>query len=190
MPCVNPDGVELRYHGAEASPLYERQMRMSGGDFSTWQSNARGVDLNHNYDFAFHEYSEISRRMGIVAGATLFGGEYPESEPETKGIANLVRTLAPSAVVSLHSQGEEIYSFPNTARIKRIAGRLSELTGYASNTPIGTAAYSGLCDYTASLGIPSFTFEVGKGKNPLPESSSPDIFARVGRAIALLPTLL
>ena len=190
VPCVNPDGVELRYHGLGRTPLYDRLMRMSGGDFSTWQANARGVDLNHNYDFGFVEYKLIEKERGIVAGASLYSGEYPESEPETKGVATLIRTLEPAALISLHSQGEEIYSFPSTPRIKRIARRISEMTGYALSTPTDTASYTGLCDYTSSLGIPSFTLEVGRGTNPLPEESAPDIFSRIAAAIVTLPTLL
>ena len=190
VPCVNPDGIEIRYHGADGTPLSDRLMRMSGGDFSTWQANARGVDLNHNYDFRFGEYKLLERERGIVPGATLYSGEYPESEPETKGIATLVRTLAPSLVVSLHSQGEEIYPSPDTPKIRRFAERISQLIGYRIATPDGTAAYSGLCDYTSSLGIPSFTLEVGKGTNPLPESAAKDILLRIGRALVTLPTLL
>lgn len=190
VPSVNPDGVEMRHHGADNSLLRDRQMRISGGDFSSWQANARGVDLNHNYDYRFLEYKELEAEMNISAGATLYSGEFPESEPEVRGVANLVRTLMPRAVVSLHSQGEEIYAFPDTPSISRVARRLADITGYEHKTPDGTAAYGGLCDYTGSLGIPSFTFEVGMGKNPLPESSVKGIFERISRALLTLPILL
>lgn len=190
VPCVNPDGVELRFHGALESLLTERQMRMSAGDFSTWQANARGVDLNHNYDFRFTEYKMLETRMGITPGRSLYSGEYPESEPETKGVANLIRTLSPSAVVSLHAQGEEIYAQPRDEKTRRRAEHLAALCGYRLSEPDGTAAYGGLADYCGALGIPSFTFELGKGENPLPESDAPAIFSRVGDAIALLPTIL
>lgn len=190
VPCVNPDGVELRLNGVDISPLYDRQMKMSGGDFSRWQANARGVDLNHNYDYRFAEYKEVERMRGICAGASLYSGEYPESEPEVRGVSNLIRTLMPFAVVSLHSQGEEIFAFPSTARVRRIGERLSSMTGYTLSTPTDTAAYGGLCDFCGALGIPSFTLEVGKGKNPLPESVVPAVFERIGKAILLLPTVL
>ena len=155
-----------------------------------WQANARGVDLNHNYDYRFSEYKRIEEERDISAGPTLYSGEYPESEPETRCVANLVRTVAPRAVVSLHAQGEEIYAFPHTKRVKRIAGRLAGMCGYSLSVPDGTASYGGLSDYSGSLGIPSFTFEVGKGKNPLPESLISEVFIRVRDAIALLPTFL
>ena len=190
VPCVNPDGIDLRLFGAPDTPVRERQMRMSGGDFTTWQANARGVDLNHNYDVGFLEYKRIEAEKGIVAGRSLYSGEAPESEPETHGVANLVRTLMPSAVVSLHTQGEEIYAYPKTARVHRCAERLAALTRYTLAEAEGTAAYGGLCDYTATLGIPSFTFELGKGVNPLDEAVLPSFFQRVADAIAFLPSLL
>lgn len=190
VPCANPDGTELRINGISDSPLRDRQMKMSEGDFSRWQANARGVDLNHNYDYRFAEYKALEAERGIGAGASLYSGEYPESEPETKGIANLVRILMPDAVVSLHSQGEEIYGFPSTPKCKRQLKRLASLSGYKIGEPSGTAAYGGLCDYTGSLGIPSFTYEVGRGENPLSEELVFPIFERIAESIILLPTLL
>ena len=190
VPCVNPDGIEIRMHGIDELVLRDRLMRMSEGDFSLWQANARGVDLNHNYDARFGEYKLLERERGIAAGATLYSGEYPESEPESKGVASLIRTLAPHLVISLHSQGEEIYSFPDVPRVRRMARVLAQMTGYKLSVPDGTASYTGLCDYTASLGIPSFTLEVGRGVNPLPESAAPDIFLRIVRGLTMLPTLL
>ena len=61
VPMLNCDGVELHLHG--------------GGDFSRWQANANGVDLNHNYDAGFYEYKKIERRLGITGGcASRFSG--------------------------------------------------------------------------------------------------------------------
>ena len=190
LPCVNPDGVELRFHGADNSPLKDRQHRMSCGDFSHWQANARGVDLNHNYNYRFMEYKRIELERKILPGCSLYSGEYPESEPETRGVASLVRALSPVAVVSLHSQGEEIYGYPRTRKTERRLARLAALTGYSPSEADGTAAYGGLSDYTGSLGIPSFTYEVGKGENPLPEEQVFPIFRRIAESIILLPTLL
>lgn len=190
IPCLNPDGVELRLHGASDTPLKERQIRMSGGNFTAWQANARGVDLNHNYAYRFLEYKAIERERGILPGATLFSGEFPESEPESRAVGNLVRTIAPVAVVALHAQGEEIYAYPRAPHVERAARRLAALSGYSLGEPTDTAAYGGLCDYTGAMGIPSFTYEVGKGKNPLPESAVYAIFERVADSIVLLPTFL
>ena len=190
VPCINPDGIEMRFHGVGTSPIADRQNSMSGGDYSTWQANARGVDLNHNYNSCFYDYKLIEREKDISAGPTLYSGEYPESEPESRTAANLVRALNPIGIISLHSQGEEIYLSPKTKSSLRIAERLSLLTGYTRSEPSGTARYGGLCDFTGDVGIPSFTLEVGRGKNPLDESCCDAIYQRIESALLLFPTML
>lgn len=165
VPCVNPDGVELFSRGPSCEYMKERQTAMSGGNFDLWQANARGVDLNHNYDYRFCEYKVLENEMGIMPGPSLYSGEYPESEPESRAVASFVRALLPDLVISLHSQGEQIYSFgPCTERFGLYFAKHS---GYRLSTPSGTASYGGLCDYTGAYGIPSLTIEVGKGHNPL-----------------------
>lgn len=199
LPLLNPDGVTLSVLGAYKNPLSERQKRMAGDEgFLRWQANARGVDLNHNYSEGFVEYKRIEKERGILPGRSLYSGEYPESEPESHSLANLVRTLDFSLVVSLHSQGEEIYYFPKgmgkgsaTRSVKKIAERLSGELGYRVCVPKDTALYGGLCDYSGeSLGIPSLTLEVGRGENPLPNSEYYRIREAVARALFLMPTWL
>lgn len=193
VPCVNPDGVELQLSGAKEGPMYLRQLRMNGGDldFSRWQANARGVDLNHNYAYGFAEYKRIETAEQIMPGKTRYSGEHPESEPESKAVAGLVRALAPSAVVSLHTQGEEIFSMPRTESVEKTAARLAAGIGYKHMEARGHAAYGGLSDFCGGvLGIPSFTVELGKGENPLPNTQLPAISERVRRMLILLPTYL
>mgnify|MGYP001540708298 CR=1 FL=1 len=65
---LNPDGVDLHIGGMwEHFPLRERVLIMNGGssDFESWQSNARGVDLNHNYNALFKEYKTLERERHI-----------------------------------------------------------------------------------------------------------------------------
>lgn len=196
LPMLNPDGVELSMHGAsEESPLYERQLKMNGGaDFTHWQANERGVDLNHNYNAGFDEYKKIEREVGIVGGPTKYSGEYPESEPETSALTTLIRTVCPELILTLHSQGEEIfYTSGGTAphASKRIGRIISEMTGYALSEPDGTAAYGGLTDwFVAEFGKPSFTIECGKGQNPLPPDDFFGIYARLREALFRAPILV
>ena len=179
--------------GARNNPLRERQIRMNGGeDFSDWQANARGVDLNHNYAFRFFEYKKIEADENILPGKTRFSGEYPESEPEVRALANLVRVIHPRLILSFHSQGEEVFFRPRDKRkVLRIAQSAAELLGYSLSRPEGLADYGGLSDYAGEiLGIPSLTVEVGKGKNPLPESQLSAISERLYKLHVLLPTKL
>ena len=50
VPLVNPDGALLVQEGARAAKQGERLCALCGGDFSLWKANARGVDLNVNWD--------------------------------------------------------------------------------------------------------------------------------------------
>ena len=181
IPLVNPDGVSLATEGITAElPSAERLLRLNRGDpdFSHWQANARGVDLNHNYDYRFAAYKQLERQAHISEGPTRFAGEYPESESETRAVCRLVREHFEclSAVYSFHSQGEVIYchDLPFT---RHAALFLARTTGYTVERAEGLASYGGLCDWLSSLGIPAFTFEVGRGKNPLPETLSPLLYA-------------
>ena len=107
VPCLNPDGAALELGGWDpASLLADRQLRMNGGsrDFSRWQANARGVDLNHNYPAGFAAYRTVERALGIEGGApTRYSGEYPLSEPETQALMGLIDILAPDAVLTLYA---------------------------------------------------------------------------------------
>lgn len=170
VPCVNPDGVDINLSGAFGSPFEKRLVKMNGGeDFTLWQANALGVDLNHNYDYRFYEYKKIEAENNIVNGRTLYSGENPESEPESRSVANLVRILLPDLIISLHTQGEEIFARPAACpKTAKIAKKIADAISYDLKFPTGTAEYGGLSDYAGeALGIPSLTVELGKGKNPL-----------------------
>ena len=195
VPMLNPDGVELHLHGIwEKCPLAERLAAMSGGDFSHWQANARGVDLNHNYDALFWDYKAIEEERGVVPGASLYSGVAPESEPETQAICALLRYDASiRTVLSLHTQGEVIYYGAGAAPVgTRSLGRtLSRMTGYALAEADGTAAYGGLVDrYVREFERPAFTLECGKGENPLPPEQALPIYARLREALFCMPYLV
>ncbi len=185
VPMLNPDGVAI-VMGEREDPLAERRARMMTGVCTPWQANARGVDLNHNYKVGFHEYKKLEAALGITGGApTRYSGETPESEPETAALAAFTRTVMPRFVLSLHTQGEEIFWSGGGVELsgaRATALRLSELSGYRIATPEGPAAYGGFCDFTtAALRIPSFTLECGRGQNPLPVTDAPEIYRRLRR---------
>ena len=198
LPMLNPDGVEYQIHGVnEENPLYERLLEMNGGseDFSSWQANARGVDLNHNYDAGFAEYKKIEAENGIQKGApTRYSGECAESEPEVAALCNFMRFSAPwRGVMTLHTQGEEIFAPPCKDQRSGFvtAQRLSRLTGYKLSRAEGLAAYGGLSDWCAEkMSVPAFTMECGRGKNPLPLSQISSIYATMRPALFLFPTIL
>ncbi|MBQ9773467.1 MAG: M14 family metallocarboxypeptidase [Clostridia bacterium] len=199
LPMLNPDGVEYQIHGLHAeNPLYERVLEMNGGstDFSHWQANARGVDLNHNYDAGFAEYKRLEAAAGILQGApTRYSGECPESEIEVSLLCNFIRFQEHlCGVMTLHTQGEEIFYRSGGVTLPKstvTARRLSALTGYRESHAEGLASYGGLTDWCVQkLSIPAFTLECGKGCNPLPFDDLPSIYLRLRNALVAFPTIL
>ena len=193
IPCLNPDGVDISLFEKPPSPLCERILQMNGGEnLKLWQANARGVDLNHNYDFRFAEYKIIETENGILPGRTRFSGEDPESEAETRALANLVRVIAPDLILSFHTQGEEVYVRPRgSEKASRIGKICAKILEYELSLPTGLADYGGLSDYAGEiLGLTSLTVELGKGENPLPYSLLQSIFERVFKLDCLMPNYL
>ncbi|MCL2774910.1 MAG: M14 family metallocarboxypeptidase [Oscillospiraceae bacterium] len=196
VPMLNPDGVDLAIHGLEVdNPVRSRLIQMNKGseDFSKWQANARGVDLNHNYDADFNLLKEIEMQSGITEPcATRYGGEYPESEPEVASLASLIRSDTDiSVLVALHTQGEEIYwrykdIIPPKA--KMLANLIKKATGYELEYPgEDIASYGGCKDwFISTFNRPGFTIECGKGKNPLPISDFVTIYNYIAEALMLL----
>lgn len=199
IPMLNPDGVEYQIHGITSdNPLLERVRAMNGtsDDFYHWQANARGVDLNHNYDAGFAEYKVLEAENGILGGApTRFSGETPESEPEVASLCNFIRFHNElCGVLTLHTQGKEIYyqsggvELPKT---RSVAQKLSKLCGYRISDTEGLASYGGLTDWCVQrMGLPSFTLECGKGVNPLPLSQFFPIYTDLRRLLFTFPVLL
>jgi len=199
LPMLNPDGVEYQIHGvSQDNPLRERVLAMNGGngDFSHWQANARGVDLNHNYDAGFAEYKKRERESGITGGcATRYSGESPESEPEVAALCRWIRFHEElCGVLTLHTQGKEIYYRSGGIELpksKFAAQRIARISGYRLSDAEDLASFGGLTDWCVQrLGLPAFTLECGKGCNPLPVSDWHAIYCELRRVLFTFPILL
>jgi g-D-glutamyl-meso-diaminopimelate peptidase len=185
VPMVNPDGVDLVIDGLQpGNPYYNDLIRWNKNstDFSQdWEANIRGVDLNHNYNAAWEQSKQAEEAMGITGpGPTRYSGPYPESEPESRAMADFTREKNPRLVMAYHSQGEVIFwDFENLAptEAQAIGKQLSALSGYRLASPEGIASYAGYKDwFIQDYRRPGYTIEVGQGKNPLPISQFDTIY--------------
>jgi len=139
IPLLNPDGAII-----------------SQGIKPLWKDNARGVDLNCNFDAEWGTGRLNTKRRG----AENCVGDYPFSEPETIALKNFTIKINPFVTFSWHTKGEEIYwSFAgrgdeNGAKI------LSDATGYPHKIIYGSAGgYKDWC--LQKLLVPSYTIECG-----------------------------
>lgn len=193
IPLMNPDGAEISLYGAESAERYRRLVeRISRGDISRWQANARGVDLNHNFNAGRVRLREQEIKNGFVTrGATRFGGYTAESEPETAALCDFCRKKGFSLAIALHSQGREIYAdFESSApQSVETAQRLARLSGYSYTEPSGTAVGGGFKDWFCKRFCrQGFTIEIGKGENPLLPAVADSEYDRVKAMLDALAT--
>ncbi|MBQ4087208.1 MAG: M14 family metallocarboxypeptidase [Clostridia bacterium] len=197
IPMLNPDGVNLCIQGlTDDIPVFlrSRLIGMNGGsrDFiGKWQSNIHGIDLNHNYNALFEKGKALGFADGVYGpGAGRFSGEHPESEPESRALADFTRAICPDSVIAYHAQGQEIfYGFNGfcPAGGEQMAKAYAEKSGYRLITASGLTDCSGYKDWVIdSFRIPAITVEVGLGENPLPLSQFPKIFSDNFSAILTL----
>ena len=110
IPCVNPDGVQIAINGVDGAGRYAQTVAETAS-FSNekWSANARGVDINHNFDAGWHELRNMEIESGILGPSPRrYGGYMAESEPETAALTAFCKARRPRTAIALHSQGEEI----------------------------------------------------------------------------------
>ena len=191
LPCVNPDGVEIQINGLQSAGEYrDIVMRACDGDTSHWQANAAGVDINHNFDADWETVHKNEIACGITSPSpTRFGGDYPESEPETRAAASVCRAGNITHALAMHSQGREIYyGFGDSISPEwhRMALALSRVSGYKISSPEGIAVGGGFKDwFCQTLKRPGFTIEAGSGENPLPLSDFDSIYSELRELFTL-----
>lgn len=176
VPCVNPDGVQIAINGIDGAGRFsETVSAVSSASDEKWSANARGVDINHNFDAGWQKLREMEIDSGILGPAPRrYGGFMPESEPETSALISLCKMRRPRCALALHSQGEEIfweYGQRRPPRSEEIAKILAAASGYSLVENSGLASHGGFKDWFIEFfDKPAFTVEIGRGKNPLPLS--------------------
>lgn len=184
IPMINPDGAALCHRGIEGirdGKLRERLLKINKKEtFIRWKSNARGVDLNRNFDAFWQEYSCEKQEPS----SEKYKGAYPESEGETKALTKLTRKEKFQATVSYHSSGEVIYwDFGQQGKLredtKKLAKVIGDTTGYEMIDGWDKIAPAGYKDWALlEMKIPSVTIEIGKGDSPLSENEFPEIWEK------------
>ena len=177
LPMCNPDGVTLALFGIGAiksdslkdsiREVYESDKSRGyiGSDsfekyLSYWKSNARGVDLNRNFNTSdWESVSYVSQ-----PSFRNYKGTAPLSEPESQAMVRYVESLSnPVLSLAIHSQGEVIYFDCGQNDIHpslNLAKKINSLTKYNIVYDVRSeAAFDDWC--IKNKGIPSVTVETG-----------------------------
>lgn len=195
IPCVNPDGVQIAINGVDGAGRYAQTVAETAS-FSNekWSANARGVDINHNFDAGWHELRNMEIESGILGPSPRrYGGYMAESEPETAALTAFCKARRPRTAIALHSQGEEIfweYGDKKPLRSEALARIFAAASGYELVENNGLASHGGFKDWFIDYFCrPAFTVEIGKGENPLPLSGFDGIIERTLPMLALAAIL-
>ncbi len=163
IPAVNPDGINI---SLTRCPSYK--------------ANARGVDLNVNFDALWGSGSQNV----FFNGKENYVGKCPFSEIESKSLACFTLDVNPDMTVSYHSKGEEIYwdfyqDKPRFWRDYQLAKVVKNITGYKIKS--GLASAGGYKDWCVKrLKIPALTIEVGSDAltHPIDQTHLKPIFRK------------
>ncbi|MBR6162787.1 murein peptide amidase A [bacterium] len=121
-----------------------------GKDLNTRQ-NANRVDLNRNFP---------TQNWEVVQNPDYFGGDRPESEAETRFMAEIIEEYKPSFILSFHAPFE-IVNFDGPAHIE--AEKIAELCGYPSQGDIGYSTPGSFGTYAGvERNIPIITLELSE----------------------------
>ena len=180
LPVINVDGVALCLDGVDsAGAMADNLLELNRStDFSQWKANARGVDLNVNFDARWG----TGKQNVLNAGAQNYIGSAPNSEPETRSLIAFTEQIKPDVTLSFHSKGEVIFwdfhqSPSALVRDKKIGKKKKKSTGYRlRRTSASAGGYKDWC--IEHLGIPAYTIEVGSESIPHPINKEylPQIF--------------
>jgi len=187
VPMLNPDGVNLVTDNITTTSTYYTNAVNISNNFPNirfpdgWKANIDGIDLNLQFPAGWDEAREIKFNQGYTTYAPRdFVGNFPLEAPEAIAIYDFTVKNNFDLMLTYHSQGEVIfwkfldYNPPNA---QTIGEELARLSGYTLETTPLTSSYAGFKDWFIQFyNRPAYTFEVGRGTNPLPISQFDTIY--------------
>lgn len=176
VPMVNPDGVTLQQSGLTEFPksVHAALIGMNDGsrNFKRWKANAKGIDLNRQYEGRWEKSSSPTRPW-----YKNFSGTAPVTAAEAKALVAFTRSIDPEMTIAYHSSGRIIFwDFYQTGSVRTrdlaYASALRKLTGYplVPRTAGGNGGYKDW--FVSTYNRPGFTIEIGPavGETNLPLS--------------------
>lgn len=209
VPIMNPDGFHFARRdvvwaatgttvpvgtNAPTGSQYWRKNRRAdteGVVLGDWNSDAYGVDPNRNHAFAWGG-------SGSSASTTsdTHRGDAPQSEPEVRNVAHVLKSNFVPAMITNHTSGELVlYAYSWTtddlqdqALCEGIGRAMASLNGYTPQKSIDLYIHTGVCvdyGYGTHSSI-AYTFEHCRSFHPSYTANIPDYYARNRDAYLLL----
>ncbi|WP_051348463.1 M14 family zinc carboxypeptidase [Peribacillus kribbensis] len=165
VPMVNPDGVTLQQSGLKAFPAsyHAALIKMNNGskNFKRWKSNAKGVDLNRQYDAKW-----ATTRSPKAPSYRDYKGMKPAAASEVKAVLGLVNSINPELALSYHTSGQILFwnyeqKGSRLTSDKALAKKLNSLTGYRLYNTTDFSQGAGFSDWFSRIKQrTAFTIEI------------------------------
>ena len=196
VPMANPDGVTISQYGPmgirnsqyrnKVKKICKRRGKGRHSYYTRWKANARGVDLNRNFD----AYWKILSTNTHAPSGSGYKGAKPVSEKESKTLVRVVNAAKPTAVISYHAMGQILYwdfGQKGTARKKELAllNAIRRINKYAPVYGYSKYSSTGFGDWVAiKKKLPTVTIEIGSVSCPLPKSQFSSVWKKNKLVIA------
>ena len=156
IPALNPDGF-FKVTGTTTSAV-NLALIPEVADTAVGRFNARGVDLNRNFDCNWQAEGKWQNKI-VSAGATAF------SEPETAGLRDWLMMRKPKAVLMMHSASNGVFGSACGSEMatttRAMLNAYAAVSGYpAQDTFSGYVVNGDASDWMATVGIPSLGIEL------------------------------
>lgn len=166
IPVLNPDGLARIFGKSDVYDLDFDSFEPAATDTRPGRFNARGVDLNRNWDARRQPTSQWQNR-------TVDAGSAPFSEPETQVLRDFVRDIGPKLVISYHSAANGIYYGGKQDRwepARLPAEAYSRASGYpipdVGTGLVGYRITGASGGYFYSQSVPEITVELARRRDP------------------------
>lgn len=201
IPMANPDGVTISQYGyiGIRDTALRNKVRQIGRVFgrgrrsyyTTWKANARGVDLNRNFD-AY--WGKLATSVHFANGNG-YKGPSPVSEKESQTLVRVTEKEKPTAVISYHAMGRILFwnfgqkGAERTKELK-LLNTVRSMTGYSPVMSFSTSHSTGFGDWIAiKKKLPTVTIEIGNVSCPLPQWQFSGVWAQNKQVLAAVAYL-
>ncbi len=171
IPCLNPDGREIFLHGVKgAKRMGSFVSSFYNKEVPEWNANAMGVDISLNFSAC-----NSIKVKSTSPGPSLFCGDYPESESETKSFTRLCRLKNFRQCLELFDGEREIF-YKSDEGEPVSSSMMAKILSCSASLPVNcgrNAEHSGISDwFIREFRRPAFSIGTGGSTEKLYETYS------------------